>query len=106
MPDFDADPPTHDSLRSFAEHLADGLSFDGPRNRKALDESAAYLEGYAARLRFPTGITPTDESMRSARGARARAELEYACSPREVDDSRVRFANGWYAADRAMTSKS
>jgi len=99
--DLDDDPPKLNDLHSFARHLFGPSSYEDKITPDTRQEIAAYLEGYAARLRFPVSLTPTDESMRAAR----RSAIFDQSSHLGLDVSRrcrASFATGWSAAGEAL----
>lgn len=101
---FDDDPPKLNDLRSFAHHLASEPSYEDDITPESREEIAAYLLGFAARLRFPVTLTPTDESMRAARAD----ILDYRESHLGLDlerNCRMSFGNGWAHAGEALDNE-
>lgn len=99
---FADDPPNLADLHTFAPHLDTDRSGEEPITPETRQEIAAYVLGYAARLRFPHTITPTVESM-----YRERVDLlgpvESSLSITLANACRVSFARGWEAAAEALT---
>lgn len=98
---FADDPPNLADLHSFTQHLDTDRSTEDPITPETRQEVAAYLLGYAARLRFQHTITPTVESM-----YRERVDLlgpvECSLSITLANSCRVSFARGWTAAGEAL----
>jgi hypothetical protein len=93
--------PRLGDLRSFAPHLArPPAAYEETFGPDELSEVSAYLTGYAARLRFPTGLTPTDASMRGAREEESH-RWDW-LMPKAAAACATSFANGWNAANGAL----
>lgn len=96
---FADDPPNLADLHSFAPHLDTDRSAKDPITGETMEEIAAYLLGYAARLVIVGAAT--DEQMRRER-VRLVGGVEPGLSIALARSCRISFTRGWTAAGEAL----